>query len=519
MAKASDVKRALAGDRNLSGADLSGAYLSRANLSGANLSGANLSGASLSDANLSGADLSGADLTEANLSYAKLSGADLSGANLTAAKLTAAKLTAAKLTAAKLIAAEMDRAVFDGANMRKAQMDGAYLIGADLTNTRLKFASMTDATLTDATLTDAWMREAKLDGAGLIGAGLLRADLTRASLRGAYLTNAELVEADLTGADLTGANLFRAIGVNTAPASAASKGKQSTTGRLLLGFVLNPKNGRVVAATLESDHDIKVVSPDGQTMGAGYFERYYGDLSSNLTGLTRAHTAQGVDQKSAGYGTSLYTAINLCAHLFYNGILSSSNRSKVPTTIGDGISSYHCEDRWSRSDEAREWWQSANTKHCMTKRLIAKPGNHPGVTGDTGYCRVDAYYYDRAKQLGLVLLEATEPIEYGSLDNPASLVGKLKVPSKASARNIVGADWGGMARECGEAETMALLSAFAQILKSQKLATKADVEGAAGRLASKVSTPPKPAKKKCVGGIVRSFKTTKKVSETERKRR
>ena len=474
MANASDVKRALAGDRNLRGADLSGA-------------------------DLSGADLSGADL----------SGADLSGANL---------------SGANLIVAEMDRAVFEGANMRRARMDGAYLTGADLTDTRLQFASMTDATLTDATLTDAWMREAKLDGAGLIGADLLRADLTRASLRGAYLTNAELVEADLTGADLTGAdltgaNLFRAIGVNTAPASAASKGKQSTTGRLLLGFVLNPKNGRVVAATLESDHDIKVVSPDGQTMGAGYFERYYGDLSSDLTGLTRAHTAQGVDQKSAGYGTSLYTAINLCAHLFYSGILSSSNRSKVPTTIGDGISSYHCEDRWSRSEEAREWWQSANTKHCMTKRLIAKPGSHSGVTGDTGYCRVDAYYYDRAKQLGLVLLEAMEPIEYGSLDNPASLVGKLKVPSKASARNIVGADWGGMAKECGEAETMALLLAFAQILKSQKLATKADIEDAAGRLASKVSTPPKPAKKKCVGGIVRSFKTTNKASETERKRR
>ena len=38
VANASDVKRALAGDKNLSGANLTGANLSGANLSGANLS-------------------------------------------------------------------------------------------------------------------------------------------------------------------------------------------------------------------------------------------------------------------------------------------------------------------------------------------------------------------------------------------------------------------------------------------------------------------------------------------------
>ena len=40
----SDLKRALAGDKNLSGADLAGAYLEGADLSGAKLYGANLDG-------------------------------------------------------------------------------------------------------------------------------------------------------------------------------------------------------------------------------------------------------------------------------------------------------------------------------------------------------------------------------------------------------------------------------------------------------------------------------------------
>jgi uncharacterized protein YjbI with pentapeptide repeats len=481
MANASDVKRARAGDKNLRGADLSGA-------------------------DLSGIDLTDADLIGANLKESRLIDADLRGASLSWA--------------------EMDLAVCDGADMRRAVMVGTFLSDADLTDAKLRYANMSKAILVRAKLKGARMRDSNLNRASLVDAYLFRADLTQANLRGAYLIGADLTEADLTGADLTGADLYmtnltgailaRAIMTGAIMTGAvrtvdeAEKGKQSATKRLLLGFVLNPKNGRVVAATLEAEENVRVVSPDGKTMGEGYFEREYSDLSSNLTGLTRAHTAQGVKQQSAGYGTSLYTAINLCAHLFYNGILSRSNTRKGPAVVGDGISSYHCEDVYSRSEDAREWWKSANAKHCMTKRLIAKPGVHPGVTYDTGYCRVDAYYYDRAKQLGLVLLEATDLIPYDSVGNPASLVGKLKVPSRASARNIVGADWGGMARECGEAETMALLSAFAHILKSQKLATKADIEDAAARLSSKVSTPPERVQRKCRGGIVKKFETAKK---------
>jgi len=63
-----DTKRALNGDKELSGANLSGANLSKADLNETNLSGANLSGANLNETNLNEANLSGANLNRADLS-------------------------------------------------------------------------------------------------------------------------------------------------------------------------------------------------------------------------------------------------------------------------------------------------------------------------------------------------------------------------------------------------------------------------------------------------------------------
>ena len=94
----SDLERALAGDKDLSGADLSGADLRGANLSDANLSGANLFDANLSNANLSNADLRGANLREADLFRANLRGANLREADLFRAILYEANLTGANLT-------------------------------------------------------------------------------------------------------------------------------------------------------------------------------------------------------------------------------------------------------------------------------------------------------------------------------------------------------------------------------------------------------------------------------------
>ena len=78
MANPNDLERALAGDKNLRGADLRGADLREAKLLGADLSDADLKDANLTEANLTEADLRGADLRNADLSDANLSGAKLS---------------------------------------------------------------------------------------------------------------------------------------------------------------------------------------------------------------------------------------------------------------------------------------------------------------------------------------------------------------------------------------------------------------------------------------------------------
>ena len=111
MAKEYDVKRALAGDKNLIAADLTGADLRYAKLSNsflayAKLQGADLRRADLRESNLDSADLTGADLRHARLRHARLQGANLTGANLKGANLPFADLTDADLTDADLTDAE-----------------------------------------------------------------------------------------------------------------------------------------------------------------------------------------------------------------------------------------------------------------------------------------------------------------------------------------------------------------------------------------------------------------------------
>lgn len=88
-----DYRRAMAGDRNLSGADLRGADLHGANLSGFNLTHANLRGA-----NLRAAILDLAYLADANFYAADLSGAYLNGSQFTDSHIVDAYLYGANLT-------------------------------------------------------------------------------------------------------------------------------------------------------------------------------------------------------------------------------------------------------------------------------------------------------------------------------------------------------------------------------------------------------------------------------------
>lgn len=74
-----DVTRALAGDRNLTGANLAGANLTSSNLTNANLTVANVTSATFTGANLNYADLTSATLTGAIFTGANLGGAILTG--------------------------------------------------------------------------------------------------------------------------------------------------------------------------------------------------------------------------------------------------------------------------------------------------------------------------------------------------------------------------------------------------------------------------------------------------------
>jgi|GEM_PF-3835572 len=100
-----DTQRALAGDKNLSGANLSGASLNGAELVVASLDNASLDNASLIRAGLIRAGLTGAGLTGVNLTMAFLENANLTGVNLTGAFLENADLENANLTGAFLTGA------------------------------------------------------------------------------------------------------------------------------------------------------------------------------------------------------------------------------------------------------------------------------------------------------------------------------------------------------------------------------------------------------------------------------
>ena len=135
MADPDDVKRVLAGDKDLkeadlSGSDLRGARLLTVNLSGANLKGANLKGANLSDSNLSCADLSDARLIDANMSHADLNGANLTGAILTYALLSYADLGEADLSWADLNGVDLSGVDLSGADLRRAELSGTGIVRA-----------------------------------------------------------------------------------------------------------------------------------------------------------------------------------------------------------------------------------------------------------------------------------------------------------------------------------------------------------------------------------------------------
>ena len=287
MANLNDVRRALAGDKSLSGADLSGADLSGADLSGADLWAANLMGASLQRASLSGANLISASLQRADLSGATLTKADLSGAELSGATLTKATLTKATLSGADLSGTNLSWNDLSGTNLSGTNLSGTNLSGTNLSGTNLYQASLYQADLTRAILTRANLRGANLMGANLtraslyqanlMGANLTRADLTKAYLE-ANLTEANLTEANLTEADLRDASLTRA-NLSGANLPGATLTRASLTRANLSGANLSGAN--LPGATL-TRANLTLADLTGADLTKAYL-RYANLTEANLT--------------------------------------------------------------------------------------------------------------------------------------------------------------------------------------------------------------------------------------------
>jgi hypothetical protein len=126
-----------------------------------------------------------------------------------------------------------------------------------------------------------------------------------------------------------------------------------------LGVVVNPKLMKPALAVMQDDDYVHIMRMDVEGFpdeGQGNYERHCDDdfgaggyaWPCQVSGCVRAHTAHGVRTKKAGYGTALYTALVLGAHLE----VSPGGIADEP----DCISSGEVEER-GRSASAQKWWR------------------------------------------------------------------------------------------------------------------------------------------------------------------
>jgi hypothetical protein len=143
--------------------------------------------------------------------------------------------------------------------------------------------------------------------------------------------------------------------------SASSKQRERTIRGSLLGIVVNPKKMHPALAVYMGDyvHILRMDKEGFPDEGQGnYEERCHDDFSEQgygwpcqTTGCVRVHTAYGVKEKSGGYGTALYTALVLGAHL---PEVTEIDQNEDIETVGC-ISSGDVEGG-GRSGAARKWW-------------------------------------------------------------------------------------------------------------------------------------------------------------------
>lgn len=123
-------------------------------------------------------------------------------------------------------------------------------------------------------------------------------------------------------------------------------------GLTTLGIVVNPKLKQPLLAVTDGEYvSIRSLLNDSflERVGRGYPSENR-EAASMATGYPRVHTPDGVRPEGMGYGTSLYAALCLGAHLDVKDHIDI-RMSKH----GNGI----CSDTRDRSDLADEWWQAA----------------------------------------------------------------------------------------------------------------------------------------------------------------
>lgn len=126
----------------------------------------------------------------------------------------------------------------------------------------------------------------------------------------------------------------------------------SIGGRTVIGLIINPKLKVPVLAVTDGEYvGIRGLMADAlfSKIGTGYPSDRREDAST-FTDLPRVHTPDGVRPRNAGYGTSLYSALCLGAHLTYENYVEIGMK-----VHGDGV----CSDTRDRSEEADAWWRAA----------------------------------------------------------------------------------------------------------------------------------------------------------------
>ena len=141
----------------------------------------------------------------------------------------------------------------------------------------------------------------------------------------------------------------------THPAPLPLEAVRTIADRSILGIVANPKTHEPALAVTDGEF-VGLRSLRARELfksfGRGYYESSQSE-PSELTGLPRSHTPDGVTVKGEGWGTCLYTALALGAYQVDNKRAAIEMYGK-----GAGICSW-TEDR---SSEADRWWGAASRR-------------------------------------------------------------------------------------------------------------------------------------------------------------